>query len=323
MLPTVAPSAAGTARVSVVVPLYQKAATIRRCLASIAGQSNAGFEAIVVDDGSTDGGGDAVAALADPRFRLVRQPNAGPGAARNLGIRTARGEYVAFLDADDAWDPDYLTRMIARLDARPGAAAATCSFRTARGSLVPRWRRAGLTDGPLRIGPATRPARVVALVALMSPCTTVVRRSALLRAGGFYERDRCCYGEDSFLAFKLAFAGAVDVVLADLVTVDAGSSQLSLRRPDRPLEPIFAAAGELRASAPAELRPLFDDVLALRAGKAACVMAYWGRRSEARALLAAYTRPRDMRRAWVALGRLCASPAGALAAAAMRRLRGK
>ena len=82
MLHTVAPSAAGTARVSVVVPLYQKAATIRRCLASIASQSYPGFEAIVVDDGSTDGGGAAVAALADPRFRLVRQPNAGPGAAR-------------------------------------------------------------------------------------------------------------------------------------------------------------------------------------------------------------------------------------------------
>src|ERR1700736_6654005 len=88
-------------RVSVVVPLYQKAATVRRCLASIAAQTLSDFEAIIVDDGSTDGCGDAVAELADPRFRLLRQVNAGPGAARNRGIEEARAAYVAFLDADD------------------------------------------------------------------------------------------------------------------------------------------------------------------------------------------------------------------------------
>ncbi len=306
-------------RVSVIVPLFQKAATIGRTLASISAQRCADFEAIVVDDGSTDGGAAAVEELADPRFRVVRQTNAGPGAARNRGLREARAEYVAFLDADDAWDADYLARMVARLDANPAAPAAVCSYRTAHGSLVPRWRRAGLRDGIARVGPATPPRRAVALIALLSPCTTVARRAALLALGGFYERDRCRYGEDAFLAFKLVFSGAVEVVLEDLVTVDAGASALSVRRPDRPLEPLFAAADELRAAVPAELRPLCDDVLALRAGKAACVMAYWGRPREARALLADHTRPRDLRRAWVVLGRLCASPLGTVAASAARR----
>jgi glycosyltransferase involved in cell wall biosynthesis len=313
-----APSTLGP-RVSVVVPLYQKAATIRRCLTSIAAQSHSDFEAIVVDDGSSDGGGEAVAALGDPRLRLVRQANAGPGAARNRGIRAARGEYVAFLDADDAWDRDYLARLVGRLDANPAALAAVCAYRTARGSQVPRWRRAGLADGTVRIGPATPLRRVLGLMAMLSPCTTVARRAALLALGGFYERDGCRYGEDNFLAFKLALAGPLEVVLADLVEVDLGASALSVRRPNRPLEPLFAAAGELRAAVPAELRPLCDDVLALRAGKTACVMAYWGRPREARALLAGHTRPRDLRRGWVLLGRLCASPLGALAAAAARR----
>jgi hypothetical protein len=306
--------------VSVVVPLYQKAATVRRCLASICAQTCADFEAIVVDDGSTDGGGAAVRELADPRFRLVRQPNAGPGAARNRGMREARAAYVAFLDADDAWDPDYLARMVARLDTNPAALAAVCAYRTARGSQVPRWRRAGLADGTIRIEPATAPHRAIALIAMLSPCTTVARRHALLELGGFYERDGCRYGEDNFLVFKLAFAGAVEVVLADLVTVDVGASALSVRRPDRPLEPLFAAADEVRAVVPAELRPLCEDVLALRAGKAACVMAYWGRLREARALLSGYRRPRDLRRSWIVLGRICASRPGALAVAAARRL---
>jgi hypothetical protein len=304
--------------VSVVVPLYQQAGTVRRTLTSIAAQTFGNFEAIVVDDGSTDGGGAAVAELADPRFRLVRQANAGPGAARNRGIDEARGAYLAFLDADDSWDAGYLAHMVARLDANPDAVAATCAYRTGRGSLVPHWRRAGLTSGPARVVPATPPGDVVTLVAFMSPCTTVVRRDAVRSAGGFYEYG-CRYGEDSFLALKLVCSGAIEVVLADLVTVDDEASALSVRRRTRPLEPLFAGAAELRAHAPVSLRALVDDVLALRAGKAACIMAYWGRRREAAELIARFTRPRHLRYGWVLLGRLSASPAGALAAAAVRQ----
>lgn len=303
-------------RVSVVVPLFNKAPTVARCLASIANQTYRGFEAIVVDDGSTDGSGAAVAALGDPRFRLLQQSNAGPGAARNRGIREARGEYVAFLDADDEWDRDYLDRMVGRLDARPDALAAICSYRTERRSLLPRRRREGLRDGLIRVVPATHAKLVVALVAFMDPCTTIARRAVLLSLGGFYERDRCVYGEDSFLAFKLVFSGAVDVVLADMATKYLECSSLNVRRRTRPLEPLFAGADELRACARSELRPLLDDTLALRAGKAACVMTYWGRHREARTIMAEFTRRRDLHRGWVVLGRLCASPVGALAAAA-------
>lgn len=315
------PAGRKTPRISVVVPLYNKAATIARCLTSIAGQTHADFEAIIVDDGSTDDGAAAAgSALGDPRFQVVRQSNAGPGAARNRGIREARGEYVAFLDADDTWDRDYLERMIARLDAHADALAATCSYRTEKGSMTPRRRRDGLQDGLTRVAPETSAKLVVALVAFMSPCTTVARRIALLRTGGFYERDHCIYGEDAFLAFKLVFSGAIDVVLADLATVDVCSSSLNRRRRMRPLEPLFTGAGELRASTPPHLRPLLDDALALRAGKAACVMAFWGRHREARTIMAEFTRRRDLRRGWVLLGKVCASPVGAIAAAARQLL---
>jgi hypothetical protein len=305
-------------RVSVAVPLYQKAATVRRCLASIAAQTLGDFEAIVVDDGSTDGCGSAVAELADSRFRLLRQANAGPGAARNRGIEEARSAYVAFLDADDSWDAGYLAHMVARLDANAVAVAVACSYRTARGSRVPRWRRAGLTNGPARVEPHTPPADVVTLAAFLSPCTTIVRRDAVRSAGGFYEHG-CRYGEDNFLAFKLVWSGTIEVVLADLVTVDDGASALSVRRPTRPLEPVFAGAAELRAHAPVALHALVDDVLALHAGKTACIMTYWGRHREAAELIDGFTRRRHLRYGWVLLGRVSASPAGALAAAAVRQ----
>lgn len=311
----------GVPRVSVVVPLYQKAGTVSRSVASILSQSFADFELIVVDDGSTDAGPQIVAAVKDSRVRLIAQANAGPGAARNRGMRAARGEYVAFLDADDAWRPQYLERMVAALDAAPAAGTVTCAYATNQRSLSPLWYRRGLRAGLVRTGPSTDPALVIALVAMLSPCTTLVRRATALRLGGFYERDGCRYGEDAYFAIKLAFDGPVVVLLETLVDVDTAASALSVRRPSRALEPIFEGAAGLFEAAPKRSHPLLREVLAIRAGKAACVMAYWGRPRDARQLMT-FTQLRDARRPWVALGRLCASPLGALAGQviALRRL---
>ncbi len=93
---------------SVVVPLYNKKSYILRSLKSILGQSFRGFEVIVIDDGSTDGGSKLVSSLKDKRIRLIAQKNAGVSSARNKGVSLAQGKYVTYLDADDEWSPDYL-----------------------------------------------------------------------------------------------------------------------------------------------------------------------------------------------------------------------
>ncbi len=116
-------------RVSVVIPLYNKAAYIRRALDSVFAQSFTDFEILVVDDGSTDGGGDLVRACGDPRTRLVVQPNQGPGVARQRGMEEARGEFIAFLDADDEWAPRFLERAVRLLEDFPEAGAGGLAFR--------------------------------------------------------------------------------------------------------------------------------------------------------------------------------------------------
>ena len=104
--------------ISCIVPVYNSERYLAEALDSILNQTSQNLDVIVVDDGSTDGT-EAVARRYSERIRYHRQANAGPPAARDAGIRLARREMVAFLDADDLWHPEKLDRQLARFQARP------------------------------------------------------------------------------------------------------------------------------------------------------------------------------------------------------------
>ncbi|KPQ06853.1 MAG: succinoglycan biosynthesis protein ExoO [Rhodobacteraceae bacterium HLUCCA12] len=103
--------------VTVIVPVHNVAAHVAACIDSLRAQTFPDFEVLVIDDGSTDGSGDAarVAIGDDPRFRVIRQDNRGLSGARNTGLEHARGEFVAFLDSDDQFAPTFLERMLQAL----------------------------------------------------------------------------------------------------------------------------------------------------------------------------------------------------------------
>jgi glycosyltransferase involved in cell wall biosynthesis len=115
--------------ISVVVPLYNGAGYIRRSIQSVLRQTYSDFELIVVDDGSTDNGPEVVRTFTDARVRLIRQENAGVSAARNRGIAEAQGRYVAFLDADDEWEPQFLEAIVHLSVAYPAAGIWATGYR--------------------------------------------------------------------------------------------------------------------------------------------------------------------------------------------------
>lgn len=115
---------------SVIMPLHNKAPHIAASMACVLAQSHPPLELIVIDDCSTDGGREIAAAINDPRVRLLDRQTPGPGgyAARNLGIMEAKGEWIAFLDADDIWTPDHLAVLARAISEAPNAGAAATRF---------------------------------------------------------------------------------------------------------------------------------------------------------------------------------------------------
>lgn len=113
---------------SVIIPLYNKVKFISRSIDSVLDQSIPDFEIIVVDDGSTDGGMEHVSSKYGSKVRLISQTNQGVSSARNTGIRNASFEYLAFLDADDAWHQDFLYWMKYVLEKYPGLGMVGSSY---------------------------------------------------------------------------------------------------------------------------------------------------------------------------------------------------
>ena len=311
-------------RVSIVVPLYNKAPYVRRCLDSICRQTYSDFEVIVVNDGSTDDGPRIVAAYADQRIRLVTQPNAGPGAARNRGIAEAQGELVAFLDADDNWLPEYLTESVKALEAAgPDVAAVLSAYieRPRNFDIGILWRKQGLTERVYRAQAGTSPREFVHLLAAFWPSSTTARRDAFCRWGGFYDAGNCRYAEDTFLWLKVLLNESVLLKFKPLAEYHRDASALD--KPlsiVRPIEPFLTRPELIEAACPNHLSGLLRQVLQIRAFKTACVLGYWGDWREARALRKKFARKGSWKLPYFFPSLICSTPMGSILGLAWRKL---
>lgn len=123
-------------KISVIVPAYNVAGYIKSALVSLENQTYWNFEALVVDDGSTDDTADVVREFVkkDSRFHLLQKPNGGLSSARNYGICHASGEYIALLDGDDVYHPEKLANHIAHLEKNPQVGVVYSASRAIRDS---------------------------------------------------------------------------------------------------------------------------------------------------------------------------------------------
>lgn len=184
-----------TRLVSIVMPCYNAAAHLARSVGSVRGQTAANWELVIVDDGSSDGSWPELERLMriEPRIRAFRQENAGAATARNHALREARGNWVAFLDADDTWHPEFLESMQAALPSGPETVLVYCG-----------WQNVGLggeRDAPF-VPPDYEDAHKVE--ALLGGCrwpihAVLVSMDAIRGCGGFDEKLSSCMDYDLWL----------------------------------------------------------------------------------------------------------------------------
>lgn len=187
---------AGTPRVSVIIPAYNAEAFIGECLDSVIGQTYQDFEIVVVNDGSSDA---TESVLKRYRDRIVYfvQENRGVAAARNIGLGLASGEFVALLDADDYWLPEYLERQVSLLEKRMTAALVCSDVYLLADGKVTRTLSVISSERHLLRKPINYWHIFVSSV--------VAHRRAIIDVGGFDESLR--YMEDLDLWMRLARAG--------------------------------------------------------------------------------------------------------------------
>lgn len=186
--------------ISVVIPLYNKAAYLAATLRAVHAQTWQPDQIIVVDDGSTDGG--AAIAEATPGVTVVRQSNGGVSAARNTGIAAATGDLVAFLDADDLWAIDHLALIAMAAQAHEEAATICTGYR--------RFNDSGSLSEHIALPGGILPSFYSQWSRGSFTCASsiAVRRQALLDLGGLFPVGERL-GEDQDVWFRMAEAGPV------------------------------------------------------------------------------------------------------------------
>lgn len=187
--------------VSIVMPCHNAAAHLAVSVGSVLAQTYDNWELVAVDDGSSDGTLGWLQAQTDTRIRVSTQTNQGVSATRNAGLAVARGRYVAFLDADDAWAPTFIEKMLGALHSRPDAVLAYCG-----------WQNVGLPGG--RGEPFVPPdyENAAKTETLFAGCrwpihAALVRRQAVLAANGFDPALR--NAEDYALWLRVATAAPI------------------------------------------------------------------------------------------------------------------
>lgn len=213
--------------ISVIIPTYNRSVLLVNAVESVLQQTYRDYELIVIDDGSSDDTRDRLCPYME-RIRYVYQDNRGASAAQNLGIKVARGKWIAILASDDKWLPDKLQRQIQALSAlggEYGACFTDCCFVGNERENVTAFENAGLKI-PSAYGPINEPARYVLWSFGLYIQSLLVLRSLVNGIGGFDED--LGVSEDDDLVFRLSLETRFCAVSETLVTIDRSKNHSHL-----------------------------------------------------------------------------------------------
>jgi glycosyltransferase involved in cell wall biosynthesis len=269
-------------RVSVVIPVFNNAATIGRAVTSAIAQRFSSdpesgslgandFEVIAVNDGSTDASLEILRAFGD-RIRVIDQSNRGPAAARNAGAAVAQGEYLAFLDADDAWLPRKLAATVPLLDRNPGVVLVFSDAIPIDANGAP----VGESYVTADCAHAPSMAEMLDRWWPIIPSTAVMRSATFKACGGFVEEFRSAAYEDPFLFLVAREHGEFAYVPERLVSYRYESPGVRMEKYERYREVFIrrvtarygdAARGLIRGTRRAYATALgYEGLVAMRAG---------------------------------------------------------
>ena len=207
--------------VSVLICLYNGERFLAGTIDSALAQTHRDFELIVVDDGSTDGSLAVLNSYADPRLRVIRQPNSGAAAALRAGLQVARGVYIAPLDQDDLWEAGNLAAHVGELESRPGTALTFSWFRV----IDDQGRDIGISSSRYR-GTIDFEDLLRDFV-IGATSNVVLRRTAIDRAGGVDSSLPGMYDLDLCLRIALLEPGNVAAIPCHLMRYRRHAGQLS------------------------------------------------------------------------------------------------
>ncbi len=295
--------------VSVIIPTYNRATYVSRAIESILSQSYRDFEVIVVDDGSCDNTKQVVQAYGD-RVRYVFQSNAGPGAARNLGIRISEGMYLAFLDSDDMWMPEFLAKTVAALDAHPEVDAVTTGIYVGPADRKREAHLEGVQTGVWQLPTQVAPSQVPFMLNGFCAGTVLVRKDVVTRYGGYYEHG-CTLGEDVYLWVQVVLNHRTYRLREPLAWYDMEASRLGYAggRKHYPLEPALVDPEPIRRRCPDRHRAFLSSWLAFHALKSIHLQIATGDYENARWLIEHYPLVRQWRADWLRIRFKLAFPA--------------
>jgi glycosyltransferase involved in cell wall biosynthesis len=208
-----------TIPISVVIPTYNRSRLLRRAIACVLDQTVSCKEILVVDDGSTDDTVDVVRSFGPP-VRLILQQHGGPSRARNLGVAESTTDWIAFLDSDDLWHPDYLERMSGAIGSTSGTAAVYFSDVTYDTTTQTHWQKSGfVSPEPIHLIPEASRVAMMETHPMLLPFT-VFRKDVYQRYGGLLET--LWSAEDTHLFIRLGLGETLCAVkhIGGIVTSD-------------------------------------------------------------------------------------------------------